>query len=347
MIIQNPLFLLLIPLAVVIVYYFLRSRRLPGIQFSSERFLKVGKPTIKTVCSRYLWVLRLLVFILLALGLARFRIPIEESKIQTEGIDIILCLDTSTSMLAEDFTLHGKRANRLDVVKDVVENFIQGRKNDRIGIVAFAARAYTLSPLTLDYGWCLENLKRVKIGMIEDGTAIGSALSVALKRLEGTKANGSTSLTISPERSRRTKSTIIILLTDGINNAGKISPSLAAEAAKALSVKVYTIGAGTKGLAPYPMKDFFGNTVYQPIKIDVDEDTLTNIASKTEAKFFRATDSKSLKGIYSEIDRMEKTPIEEKGYMEYRELFRIFLIPGLVLLLVEIVLSGTWLRRIP
>lgn len=331
MIIQNTLFLLLIPLAAGVVYYFLRKNRPPGIRFSSERFLTVGIPTFKTFCSRYLWVLRLLVFILSAFALARFRLPVEESKIQTEGIDIILALDTSTSMLAEDFTLRGKRVNRLDVVKDVVENFIRGRKNDRIGIVTFAARAYTASPLTLDYGWLLENLKRVRIGAIEDGTAIGSGLSVSLKRLENTKA----------------KSKIVILLTDGINNAGKISPSLAAEAAKALKIKVYTIGAGTKGMAPYPMKDFFGNTVYQPVKIDIDEESLINIASKTEGKYFRATDTKSLKEIYAEIDRMEKSPIEEKGYMEYRELFPIFLIIAMALLLVEVLLRNTILRRIP
>ncbi len=331
MIIQNPLFFLLIPVAVGFVYYSLRKNKAPGIRFPSERFLTIGSLTFKTLCSRYIWILRLLVFVFLALALVRFRVPIEESKIQTEGIDIILALDTSTSMLAEDFTLHGKRANRLDVVKDVVENFIQGRKNDRIGIVAFAARAYTASPLTLDYGWLLENLKRVKIGMIEDGTAIGSGLSVALKRLENTKA----------------KSKIVILLTDGINNAGKISPSLAAEAAKALKVKVYTIGAGTKGMAPYPMKDFFGNTVYQPVKIDIDEDSLINIASKTEGKYFRATDTKSLKEIYAEIDRMEKSPIEEKGYMEYRELFPIFLTIAMALLLLEVLLKSTILRRIP
>lgn len=331
MIIQNPLFLLLIPIAGAIVFYSWRKKRLPGLKFSSGIFLKVGKPTFKTVCSRYLWVLRLVVFILFALGLARFRVPIDESKIQTEGIDIILALDTSTSMLAEDFTLRGRRSNRLDAVKDVVENFIQGRKNDRIGIVAFAARAYSISPLTLDYSWLLENLKRVKIGMIEDGTAVGSALSVALKRLEDTKA----------------KSKIVILLTDGMNNAGKISPSLAAEAAKALKVRVYTIGAGTKGVAPYPAKDFFGNTVYQAVKIDIDEDSLKNIASKTEGKYFRATDTKSLKEIYSEIDRMEKTPMEEKGYMEYRELFPIFISIALALLFLELLLSNTILRRVP
>lgn len=329
--IQDPLFLLLVPAAATVIFYYLRNKRRPGLQFSSGIFLKVGRPTLKTVCGRYLWILRLLVFILFALALARFRVPIEESKVQTEGIDIILALDTSTSMLAEDFTLRGKRVNRLDAVKDVVESFIQGRKNDRIGIVAFAARAYTISPLTLDHGWLLENLKRVKIGIIEDGTAVGSALSVALKRLEETRA----------------KSKIIILLTDGMNNTGKISPSLAAEAAKALEVKVYTIGAGTKGMAPYPMKDFYGNTVYQPVKIDIDEESLMGIASKTDGKYFRATDTKSLKEIYSEIDRMETTPIEEKGYAEYAELFPVFINAALALLFLEILLSGTILRRVP
>jgi len=331
MIIQTPTFFLLIPWALVIVYYGWRRRKSASIHFSSGQFLKISISTLKTLLSHNLWVLRLAALIFLVLALVRLRIPIEESKIQTEGIDIILALDTSTSMLAEDFTLHGKRANRLDVVKDVVESFIRGRKDDRIGVVAFAARAYTVSPLTLDYGWLLENLKRVKIGMIEDGTAIGSALTVALNRLKDTKA----------------KSKIIVLLTDGINNAGKISPSLAADTAKALSVKVYTIGAGTKGMAPYPVKDFFGNTVYQPVKIDVDEDTLMNIASKTESKYFRATDTKSLKEIYQEIDKMEKTPLEEKGYMEYRELFPVFLNIALVLLLIEVLLSNTILRRIP
>lgn len=331
MIIQDPVFLLLIPLATGILWHSLRKNKFPGIRFSSERFLKIGSPTLKASCSRYIWVLRLLVFVLLSLALARFRVPVEESKIQTEGIDIILCLDTSTSMLAEDFALHGRRANRLDVVKDVVEHFIQGRKNDRIGIVAFAARAYTVSPLTLDYGWCLQNLKRLKIGMIEDGTAIGSALSVALKRLEDTKA----------------KSKVIVLLTDGINNAGKISPSLAAEAAKALSVKVYAIGAGTKGMAPYPLKDPFGNTVYQAVKIDIDEDGLMNIASKTGGKYFRATDTKSLKEIYAEIDRMEKAPLEERGYQEYRELFPGFVSAAMAFLSLEVLLRATILRRIP
>jgi Ca-activated chloride channel family protein len=203
---------------------------------------------------------------------------IEESIIETEGIDIILAIDTSTSMLAEDFELHGRRTNRLAAVKEVVKEFIENRKSDRIGIITFGGRAYTVSPLTLDYGWLVQNLERIKIGMNEDGTAIGSGLSSSLTRLKDTE----------------TKSKIVILLTDGRNNTGRISPSVAAEAAGALGIKVYTVGAGTKGYAPYPDKGLFGNRVYRRVKIEIDEDTLQKIAKKTDARYYmrRLTGSK-------------------------------------------------------
>ena len=265
------------------------------------------------------------------MALARPQSPIADLKIQTEGIDIVLSIDCSTSMLAEDFKLAGRRQNRLEVVKQVVKDFIKGRQNDRIGIVAFAARAYTACPLTLDYGWLLENLERIKIGLIEDGTAIGSGIASSLNRLNDIRA----------------KSKVIILLTDGRNNTGKISPGVATEAARALKVKIYTIGAGTKGMAPYPVKDFFGNTVYQPAQIDIDEDTLRKIAQDSGGKYFRATDTESLREIYKEIDRLEKTIIEEKGYSEYEELFPYFLIPGLAILFLEIILTNTVFRKIP
>ena len=328
---QNPLLLLLIPL-VLVGGYCLRKRKIKAnLAFSTDRLLKGVKPSLKVLLSKNVYLLRIIALCLIAVALARPQEPLEESKIETEGIDIVLALDVSTSMLAEDFTLRGKRVNRLDAVKDVVQKFIQGRENDRIGLVAFAARAYTVSPLTLDYNWLLQNLERVKIGMIEDGTAIGLGLASSLNRLKDTKA----------------KSKVVILLTDGRNNAGDISPSLAAEAARSLGIKVYTIGAGTKGLAPYPARDFFGNKVYQSIKIDIDEDTLIDIAAKTGAKYFRATDTKSLREIYSEIDEMEKTPVEEKGYLEYKELFSRFLGIALALILLEVGLSNTILGRIP
>jgi Ca-activated chloride channel family protein len=328
---QHPLFLLLL-LPVLIGAYYLRKRKIKAsLTFPTERLLRQLEPSLRVTLSRNVYLLRITALCLIVVALARPQFPIEESKIQTEGIDIVLALDVSTSMLAEDFSLKGKRVNRLDAVKDVVKSFIQGRENDRIGLIGFAARAYIVSPLTLDYSWLLQNLERVKIGMIEDGTAIGLGLASSLNRLKDTKA----------------KSKVIVLLTDGRNNAGDISPSLASETAKSLGIKVYTIGAGTKGLAPYPGRDFFGNKVYQPIKIDIDEDTLMDIAAKTGAKYFRATDTQSLREIYSEIDKMEKTPIEEKGYLEYKELFTGFLGIALALILLEVGLSNTYLRRIP
>jgi len=328
----SPYFLLLLPLAVgALIYLRLKKSRQPGVKFSSGVFVRNLKPTPKVTLSQNLIFLRLASLVFIVFALARPQSPIKEERIETEGIDIVLALDVSGSMLAEDFTLQDKRTNRLSVVKEVVKDFIQERESDRIGMVVFASRAYTAAPLTLDYNWLLQNLERVKVGMIEDGTAIGSGLASALNRLKSTKA----------------KSKIVILLTDGRNNAGKISPLTAAEAASSLGVKVYTIGAGTKGLAPFPVADFFGRTVYQKVKIDIDEDTLKEIAEKTKAKYFRATDTESLKKIYQEINKMEKTSIEERGYSQYRELFSLFLIPGLLLLLGEIILTNTVVRRFP
>lgn len=269
--------------------------------------------------------------VLIITALARPQSPLKESKIHTEGIDIVLAIDVSGSMLAEDFQLGTKRANRLEAVKKVVENFVKKRENDRLGVVAFAARAYTVCPLTLDHDWLLQNMERVKIGMMEDGTAIGSGISSALTRLRDTKA----------------KSKVVILLTDGRNNAGKISPLTAAEAASALKIKIYAIGAGTKGEAPFPVQDFFGQTIYRLMQVDIDEDTLQAVASKTKAEYFRATDTESLEKIYAEIDKLEKAAIEEKGYLEYKELFPVFLIPAVILVFLEVILSNTVLRKIP
>jgi len=205
------------------------------------------------------------------------------------------------------------------------------RQSDRIGMVAFAARAYTVCPLTLDYPWLISNLERVEIGAIEDGTAVGSAISSSLNRLKDTEA----------------KAKVIVLLTDGVNNAGKISPLTAAEAAKALGVKIYTIGAGTKGLAPYPVRGLFGQKGYRNIKVEIDEKTLKKIARMSGGKYFRATDAKSLKNIYREIDALEKTPIEETGFQQYKELFSRLVVSALSLLMLEIFLSNTVLRRLP
>ncbi len=327
---HDPWILILLPFTLIFILYADRRAK-PSIRFPSGHLLTNLRHTLKVTLSKNIAILRLMAVSFMIFALSRPQSPIEESKIQTEGIDIVLAIDCSTSMLAEDFKMPGGRRNRLEVVKEVVRDFIKGRANDRIGIVAFAARAYTVCPLTLDYGWILHNLDRIKIGIIEDGTAIGSGIASSLNRLKDTKSKGK----------------IIVLLTDGRNNAGNISPLTAAEAAKALGVKIYTIGVGTKGLAPYPMKDFFGNTVYRPIEIEIDEDTLMKIASKTEGVYFRATDAESLRGIYKQIDKLEKSPIEETEYLEYKELFPVFLIPGFILLFLEIILSNTILRNIP
>jgi Ca-activated chloride channel family protein len=329
--IQNPWFLIILPLAIAAAVFGKVREKRPSIYFSSEMLFTGIRSTLKTQLSEGMVLFRIAAFILIVIALARPQFMIEESVIETEGIDIVLAVDTSTSMLAEDFTLNGNRTNRLAAVKDVMEDFINNRQSDRIGIVAFASRGYSVAPLTLDYGWLIQNMERVNIGMIEDGTAIGSGLGSALNRLKDTEA----------------KSKVVILLTDGRNNAGRISPLTAAEAARALNIKVYTIGAGTEGLAPYPARDLFGNTVYRRVKIEIDEETLKRIAEKTGARYFRATDTESLRNIYNEIDELEKTKIQEKGYIEYKELFHLFLIPGLVLLLLEVVLKHTVLRQIP
>ncbi|MBI5309152.1 MAG: VWA domain-containing protein [Planctomycetes bacterium] len=328
---QDPWILILLPAAALLVFLGRRIEAVPSFQFSTDKFADNLPVTFRIRLHRGLVLFRLTALLLIITALARPQSMLQESSIETEGVDIVLSVDVSTTMLAEDFDAGVGRKSRVDAVKDVVREFINNRRDDRIGITAFAARAYTVSPLTLDYGWLLQNVERVKVGLIEDGTAIGSGISAALNRLKDSQA----------------KSKVVILLTDGRNNAGTISPLTAAEAAAALNIKVYTIGAGTKGLAPFPAKDMFGNKVYRQVKVDIDEELLRQIAAKTHAKYFRATDTKSLRDIYMEINRLEKSHIEEKGYVEYKELFHLFLIPGLALLLLEIVLNNTVLRRIP
>ena len=331
MIFRNPWVLLLLPLIIIFVYFYKKGKIASSIKFSSGKLLKNFARTPKLIFADNLFYLRIAALCFFLIALARPQIPLEETKIKTEGIDVVLTIDCSTSMLAEDFTIAGKRENRLAVVKKVVEEFIGKQKNNRIGMVAFAGRAYTVCPLTLDYDWLIKNLGRIKIGSIEDGTAIGSAILSSLDRLSDTKA----------------KSNLIILLTDGVNNAGKTSPLESAEMAKALGVKIYTIGAGTKDLVPYPVRTSWGETKYRMIKIEIDENTLKKMARTTNGRYFRATDTKLLKESYREIDKLEKTAIEETGYRKYKELFPIFLLAGLLFLMLEIIASNTFLRKLP
>jgi len=308
-----------------------RAARRAALRFPSLDALRAVDPVGAGRRRAVLGVLRAGTLALIVIALARPQLGSAAAKVHREGVDVVLALDISGSMLAEDFTLEEERASRLDVVKSVVKDFVTARPEDRIGLVLFAARPYTQCPLTLDHGWLMQNVDRAQVGMIEDGTAIGSALATAVNRLRPSTA----------------KSKFVVLLTDGENNAGKISPLTAAEAAGTLGVKVYTVGAGSRGMAPYPMRDMFGNKVYRPVQVDVDEDTLKAIASKTSARYFRATDSASLRDIFAEIDRSEKTPFEAPEFLEHRELYPLLVWPALLLLLFEIGLGETILRKLP
>ena len=321
-------FVLLVP---ILILLFLRRRKEANFLFSSEELLTGLKPTMKARFSRSTIFLRSIAIVLLLAALARPQTVLEGTKTVSEGVDIVLVLDTSTSMLAEDFKVGPRRINRFDIVKEVVKEFISKRKDDRIAMVAFAARAYTVCPLTTDYDWLFENLNRVRIGIIEDATAIGSAIASSVNRL----------------RSSKTKSKIIILLTDGVNNAGTISPIIAAEAAKAFNIKIYTIAVGTKGLSPYPFKDVYGRTVYKNIPIEIDEQSLKRIADITGGKYYLASDTETLRKIYDDINRLEKSNIEHFGYREYDELFQRLLIPALIILALEILLANTVFLKIP
>ena len=317
-----------LPLAVLVASPMVKR---PGLRFPSVSGLREIARRSRVHWLKWPHVLRASALLLIVIALARPQQGLESSRLTAEGIDIVLAIDVSTSMLAEDFTLRGARRNRLEVVKEVVTAFVSQRPNDRIGLVVFAGRAYTQCPLTLDHSWLLAQLDRVAIGLAEDGTAIGSGIATGLNRLRSSKA----------------KSRVMVLLTDGVNNAGAVTPDAAAQLAKALDVRIYTIGAGTKGLVPYPATDMFGRKVYQQVQIEVDDEGLTRIAKAAGGQYFRATDTDSLRKIYGEIDRMETVTIEQPAYVAYREWYPWFVVPAILLLLVELGLAETWLRALP
>lgn len=324
---QDPwllLFLLVIPFLLTVS----QKRRRSTLQYSTVSILKNLQPANPHAGIPFL--LRILAIICLVLALARPQEGRKSMEILSVGVDIILATDTSGSMQALDFFKDKKRINRLETVKDVVREFINNRPNDRMGMVTFGAEAFTQCPLTLDHNILLSFLDNLKIGMAGDSTAIGSAIGIAVKRLKDLKS----------------KSKIIILLTDGRNNAGNIPPPRAAEIAKSYGIKIYTVGVGTLGKAPFLVDSFFGQQlIYQDV--DLDEDTLKAISATTGGKYFRATDRESLKDIYTQIDKLEKSEVKVIDHSEYTELFPTFLICGLTLVLLEIVLSNTRLRRIP
>ncbi len=320
-------------LALLPLYAFLRGRRgrVAAVEYSSAHRVRAVARETRSRAGAWLTTLTMLTLGLLVVALARPQLGRSTAPVQASGVDIMLALDVSGSMQALDFTLDGQPANRLAVVKSVVAKFIEERPNDRIGIVAFAGAPYLVSPLTLDHDWLLQNLDRVQIGAVEDGTAIGSALASCVNRL----------------RDQPGKSKLVVLLTDGQNNAGKVNPATAAQAAQTLGVKAYTIGAGVRGEAPVPVTDAFGRRQLAMAKVDVDEETLQNIATETGAKFYRATDTDSLERIYAEIDRLEKTTQTLKRFQSQRELFAWSVVPALCLLGLAFGLQQTRFRRLP
>ena len=329
---HDPLWLLLLLAIPIIIWHYFRANRGGTIKFSSISTLKKIKPSPSLFYRHSLLLLRCAAIVLLAFALARPQKGKEDTKITTEGIDIILAVDTSGSMIAGDLTKNPD-VSRLDVAKKVIEKFIKKRKNDRIGLIVFGEDAYTQCPLTLDYGVLLKFLDKCKIGVAgENSTSIGDAIATSVLRLENSKA----------------KSKVIILLTDGRNNSGLISPQTAADMARELGIKIYTIGVGT--LAPYapvPAIDVFGGKTYQRMPVDIDENLLNDIANVSSGKYFRATSKDSLQKIYSDINKMEKTKTEVFHYMEYREIFTNFAIAGALILIFEILLANTKFKKLP
>lgn len=320
-------------LAALPLVWLWRGRRGPvaAIEYSDVSLARDVARRSRSRIGGWVWLLPILAAGLMIVGLARPQRQDSHVEVTANGIDILLGLDVSGSMQALDFKSDGKRINRIAIVRSVVSKFIEERPNDRIGLLAFAGAPYLVSPLTLDHDWLQQNLERVDVGSVDDGTAIGSAIASAVNHLRDTHA----------------KSKVVILLTDGVNNTGKIAPLAAAEAAKALGVKIYTIGVGVRGDAPIPVKDERGNTRIIMAKVDVDEKTLQAVADLTGGKFYRATDTDSLQRIYDQINSFEKSAQTVQKFEHVEELYRWALMPALGLLVLSVLFQLTLLRRLP
>ena len=327
MVFANPTYLYLLLLLIPLIgwYIYKLSKSQASLQVSSSEAFQQVSSSWKIHLRHLPFVLRVLVIALLILVLARPQSTNSWQNSTTEGIDIMLAMDISTSMLAQDL-----KPDRLEAAKDVAASFINGRHNDNIGLVVFAGESFTQCPLTIDHTVLLNLFKDIHPGVIQDGTAIGLGLANAINRIKDSQA----------------KSKVIILLTDGVNNAGEIAPVTAAEIAKTFGVRVYTIGVGTEGEAPYPIQTAFG-IQYQSIKVDIDEETLKNVATITGGQYFRAKDNACLKEIYAEIDQMEKTKISVQEFSKKEEEYKRWALIAFALLLVEILLRNTILKNIP
>ena len=327
---KEYLFLLLLLVPYIIWYLLYRKKTEPTIRMSDTRAYRFAPRSWKVMLMPVQLVLRLAVFVLLILILARPQTHNSWNNKSIEGIDIMLAMDVSGSMLAEDL-----RPNRIEAAKQVAAEFIAGRPNDNIGLAIFAGEAFTQCPMTTDHASLLNLLHGVRTdlatrGLIEDGTAIGMGLANAVSRLKNSKA----------------KSKVVILLTDGSNNRGDISPMTAAEIAKSLGIRVYTIGVGTNKVAPYPMP-VAGGVQYVNIPVEIDSKTLSEIAAATDADFYRATNNKELLNIYKEIDKLEKSKLSVKTYSKRYEAYQPFAIAAVLLLLLEILLRITVFRKLP
>lgn len=328
MVFANPTYLYLLLLLIPLIgwYIYKLSKSQASLQVSSSEAFQVPEAASWKVFLRHApFVLRMLAIAFLIIVLARPQSTNSWANSSTEGIDIMLSMDISSSMLAQDL-----KPNRLEAAKDVAASFINGRSNDNIGLVVFAAESFTQCPLTTDHTVLLNLFKDIQPGMIQDGTSIGLGLANAVSRIKDSQA----------------KSKVIILLTDGVNNGGEIAPVTAAEIAKTFGVRVYTIGVGTMGEAPYPFQTAFG-IQYQNIPVEIDEPTLKQIAATTGGQYFRATDNASLKEIYSEIDKMEKTKISVQQFSKKQEEYKNWALLVFALLLIEVLLRNTLLRNIP
>lgn len=323
----DPLYLLLLLLVLLyVVWYWLMYRKSQAsLQISSTKPFVGMRKTLRNRLIHLPFLLTTLALISMIIALARPQSYNSWQKKSTEGVEIMMVLDLSSSMLAEDL-----KPNRLEAAKNVGIQFISGRPNDELGLVVFSSESFTQCPLTLDHGALINLTKEVRSGMIQDGTAIGMGLTNAVARLKDGKA----------------KSKTVILLTDGSNNAGEVSPLTAADFAAREGIRVYTIGVGTRGFAPYPIQTPFG-IQYQDVEVDIDENVLMSISEKTNGKYFRATDNKSLKAIYEEIDMLEKSILEEKNFTKKTEEFMPFVVASFVFLLLEFLLKRTVLRTIP
>ena len=316
-------------LAIVPLTYWLGARgerRTGALRFSALDMARQAGNGISVLLPRVPALLGAVGVTAVIVALARPQTGITSETLLTEGIDIIMVMDVSSSMLAEDL-----EPNRLQAAKGVAADFVGGRRNDRIGLVAFAGEAFTQAPLTLDYSVVQSLIGELQVGIIEDGTAVGMGLGTAVKRLQASDA----------------ESKVVILLTDGRSNRGEIGPVTAARMAQALGVRVYTVGVGTRGNAPVPIADPLVGTRLVPMRVDIDEPTLQEIAELTGGRYFRATDNESLTSIYEEIDQLERTEIEVENFTQYAERFPVVLAFGLLLLLMEVGLAQTVLRKLP